>query len=434
MRFVLLSLATALIASAAGKSDAPTNQVTFNRDVLPILQKNCQGCHRPGEAAPVSFLTYSETRPWAKAIRESVRLRKMPPWFADPHVGKFANDRSLSPSDIETLAKWADTGAAEGSPSDAPAPMKFVSGWNIGVPDMVVEMPKPYQVAAKGTIDYTYYVIPTGFTEDKWVQFAEVRPGNRKVVHHVIAFIREPGSKWMKDAVPGEPFVPKKEAGESRNGGGGFGGQFLVGYAPGTIPDILEPGQARLVKAGSDIVLQMHYTANGTEQVDQSKVGIIFAKEPPKQRVVTLAAMDTKFVIPAGADNHKVESQLTLQEDTTITGLLPHMHLRGKAFEYRVVYPTGETQELLRVPKYDFSWQLTYIPVKPIVLPKGSRIECTAWFDNSPNNPNNPDPKTEVRFGEQSWEEMMIGFFHATLDPKMDPADLVRAKKPAKAD
>jgi hypothetical protein len=434
MRFVLLSLATALIASAAGKSDAPTNQVTFNRDVLPILQKNCQGCHRPGEAAPVSFLTYSETRPWAKAIRESVRLRKMPPWFADPHVGKFANDRSLSPSDIETLAKWADTGAAEGSPSDAPAPVKFVSGWNIGAPDMVVEMPKPYHVAAKGTIDYTYYVIPTGFTEDKWVQFAEVRPGNRKVVHHVIAFIREPESKWMKDAVPGEPFVPKKEAGESRNGGGGFGGQFLVGYAPGTIPDILEPGQARLVKAGSDIVLQMHYTANGTEQVDQSKVGIIFAKEPPKQRVVTLAAMDTKFIIPAGADNHKVESQLTLQEETTVTGLLPHMHLRGKAFEYRVVFPTGETQELLRVPKYDFSWQLTYIPVKPIVLPKGSRIECTAWFDNSPNNPNNPDPKTEVRFGEQSWEEMMIGFFHATLDPKMDPADLVRAKKPAKAD
>jgi hypothetical protein len=434
MRFVLLSLATALIASAAGKSDAPTNQVTFNRDVLPILQKNCQGCHRPGEAAPVSFLTYSETRPWAKAIRESVRLRKMPPWFADPHVGKFANDRSLSPSDIETLAKWADTGAAEGSPSDAPAPVKFVSGWNIGVPDMVVEMPKPYHVAEKGTIDYTYYVIPTGFTEDKWVQFAEVRPGNRKVVHHVIAFIREPGSKWMKDAVPGEPFVPKKETGESRNGGGGFGGQFLVGYAPGTIPDILEPGQARLVKAGSDIVLQMHYTANGTEQVDQSKVGMIFAKEPPKQRVVTLAAMDTKFIIPAGADNHKVESQLTLQEETTVTGLLPHMHLRGKAFEYRVVFPTGETQELLRVPKYHFSWQLTYIPVKPIVLPKGSRIECTAWFDNSPNNPNNPDPKTEIRFGEQSWEEMMIGFFHATLDPKMDPADLVRAKKPAKAD
>lgn len=434
MRYILLSLTTVLMASAAGKSGAATHQVTFYRDVLPILQKNCQGCHRPGEAAPVSFLTYSETRPWAKAIRESVRLKKMPPWFADPHVGKFSNDRSLSAADIDTLAKWADTGAAEGNLSEAPAAVKFVSGWNIGVPDMVVEMPKPFQVAAKGTIDYTYYVIPTGFTEDKWVQFAEVRPGNRKVVHHVIAFIREPGSKWMKDAVPGEPFVPKKEAGESRNGGGGFGGQFLVGYAPGTIPDMLEPGQARLVKAGSDIVLQMHYTANGSEQIDQSKVGIIFAKEPPKQRVVTLAAMDTKFVIPAGADNHKVESQLTLQEDTTMTGLLPHMHLRGKAFEYRVVYPTGETQELLRVPKYDFSWQLTYIPVKPIVLPKGSRIECTAWFDNSPNNPNNPDPKTEVRFGEQSWEEMMIGFFHATLDPKTDPADLVRAKKPAKAD
>jgi len=433
MRYlVVLAVITAATLSAAGKSDASASQVTFHRDVLPILQRNCQGCHRPGEAAPVSFLTYSETRPWAKAIRESVRLKRMPPWFADPHVGKFANDRSLSEADIETLAKWADTGAAAGNPEDAPAPVRFVSGWNIGEPDMIIEMPKPYLVASKGTIDYTYYVIPTGFKEDKWVQLAEVRPGNRKVVHHVIAFIREPGSKWLREAVPGEPYVPKKDAKESQ--GVSFGGQFLVGYAPGTVPDILKPGQARLIKAGSDIVLQMHYTADGSEQTDQSKVGIIFAKDPPKERVITLAAMNTKFVIPPGAANHKVESQITLQEDTAMTALIPHMHLRGKAFEYRVVYPTGETQELLRVPKYDFSWQLTYTPVKPIVLPKGSRIECTAWFDNSPNNVNNPDAKSEVRFGEQSWEEMMIGFFNATLDPKMDPADLVGAKKPAKGD
>jgi hypothetical protein len=417
-----------LVLLLAGSLTA--GQATFHKDVLPILQKNCQGCHRPGEAAPMSLLTYKDARPWAKAIRESVRMKRMPPWFADPHVGKFANDRSLNQHDIDILATWADSGAPEGDPKDSPSPVKLVTGWNIGEPDLVIEMPSDYRVAAKGTIDYTYFVVPTRFTEDKWVRFAEVRPGNRKVVHHVIAFIREPGSKWLRSAVPGEPFVPKKGEG----GGGGFGGQFLVGYAPGTVPDMLEPGQARLIKAGSDLVLQMHYTAKGEEQTERSKVGIVFAKEPPAQRVITLAAMDTKFVIPPGAANHKVSSELTLQRETTLTALIPHMHLRGKAFEYRVVYPTGETQELLRVPRYDFNWQLTYVPQKPLVLPKGSRIACTAWFDNSPNNPHNPDPASEVRFGEQSWEEMMIGFFNVTLDPATDPNSLVREPKPKAGD
>jgi len=297
MRLLFAVLTAATLLPAANKATGSPSHVTFYRDVLPILQKNCQGCHRPGEAAPVSFLTYTETRPWAKAIRESVRLKRMPPWFAEPHVGKFANDRSLGQADIDTLAKWADGGALEGDPREGPAPVRFVSGWNIGEPDLVIGMPRPYKVVETGTIDYTYYVMPTGFTEDKWVRFAEVRPGNRKVVHHVIAFVREPGSKWLQDAVPGEPYVPKKDAKDSR--GGGLGGQFLVGYAPGTVPDTLEPGQARLIKAGSDIILQMHYTAGGQEQEDQSKVGLIFAKEPPRQRVVTVAAMDTKFVIPA---------------------------------------------------------------------------------------------------------------------------------------
>jgi hypothetical protein len=374
----------------------------------------------------MTFATYSETRPWAKAIREAVRLRRMPPWFADPHVGKFANDRSLAQSDIDTLVQWADNGAPEGNPNDAPAPVAFVTGWNIGKPDLIIEMPKAYTVPAKGTIEYTYYVIPTGFTEDKWVQFAEVRPGNRKVVHHVIAFIREPGSKWMKDAVPGEPYVPKKGG----DGEAGAGRQWLVGYAPGTISELTRPGQAVLIKAGSDVVLQMHYTAAGEEQTDRSRIGLVFSKEPPRQRIVVLAAANNKFVIPPGADNFKVESKITLQADTTVTALIPHMHLRGKAFEFRAVYPTGETEELLKVPRYDFNWQLGYLPEKSIVLPKGSRIECTAWFDNSANNPNNPDPKSEVRYGDQSWEEMMFGFFTATLDPKGDPADLVRAKKP----
>jgi len=424
MRVALLIVATATFASAGDK--AP-NQVTFYRDVLPLLQKNCQTCHRSGEGAPMAFTSYKDTRPWAKAIREAVATRKMPPWFADPHVGKFSNDRSLSQQEIDTFVKWADTGAIEGNLKDAPAPVEFVQGWNIGQPDTTIEMPVDYHVPATGTIEYTYFVIPTGFTEDKWVQLAEVRPGNRRVVHHVIAFVREPGSKWLKDAKPGEPFVPQKA--KSDNERGGFGGEFLVGYAPGYPAEKFAPGQAKRIKAGSDIVLQMHYTADGKEQSDRTHVGFLFAKEPPKERILTVAAGNQKFVIPPGADNHKVESSLTLHEDSTLVSMLPHMHLRGKAFEYRVVYPTGETQELLRVPRYDFNWQLTYIPEKPLVLPKGSRIECTAWYDNSANNKFNPDPKTEVRFGEQSWEEMMFGFLNVALDPAMSPRDLMQPKK-----
>ena len=424
MRYLCLAMLTAA-GLWAGKTAA--EPVTFNKDVLPVLQKNCQSCHRPGEAAPMSFLSYKETRPFAKAIKEAVRLKRMPPWFADPHVGKFANERVMSAADIDLLAKWADTGAAEGNPKDAPKPLQFVQGWNIGKPDAEFEMPAEYEVPADGTIEYTYFIIPTGFKEDKWLQMAEIRPGNRRVVHHVIAFIREPGAKWLVDAKPGVPFVPRKGAAD----GSAFGGQWLVGYAPGFVPDLLEPGQARLVKAGSDIVLQMHYTANGKVERDRSKVGIVFAKEPPKQRVYTLAAANNKFVIPAGADNHKLESKITLNQDMTITSLIPHMHLRGKAFEYRIVHPDGRTEQVLRVPRYDFNWQLTYVPKEPIKLARGTVVECSAWYDNSPNNPHNPDPKVDVRNGEQSWEEMMIGFFNVAFDPSIKVQDLV-ARPPAR--
>ena len=425
MRVVSLLAATAILAAAAPKE---SNQVTFHRDVLPVLQKNCQGCHRAGEAAPMAFSSYKETRPWAKAIREAVATKRMPPWFADPHVGKFSDDRSLSQQEIDTLVKWADSGAVEGNPKDAPPPVQFVEGWNIGQPEMTIEMPVEFDVPATGTIEYTYFVIPTTFTEDKWVQLAEVRPGNRRIVHHVIAFVREPGSKWLKDAKPGEPFVPEKRKDGER---AGFGGEFLVGYAPGYPAEKFAPGQAKRIKAGSDIILQMHYTADGKAQKDRTRVGFIFAKEPPKERIMTLAAGNTKFVIPPGADNHKVESAMTLHEDSTLISMLPHMHVRGKAFEFRVVYPGGETVDLLRVPRYDFNWQLTYTPEKPVPLPKGTRIECTAWFDNSPNNKFNPDPKSEVRYGDQSWEEMMFGFFNVAFNPATNPRDLTQPKKNA---
>jgi hypothetical protein len=444
------SIALGLVCAAAGlaANTGSTTPVTFYKDVLPVLQKNCQNCHRPGEAAPMSFMSYESTRPWAKAMKAAVLTRKMPPWYADPHYGKFANDRTMAQADANTLVAWVDSGAKAGNPEDAPPPVQFTQGWAIPKPDVVIEMPQAFNIPASGTIDYQYIVIPTNFTEDKYVQFAEARPGDRERVHHIIAFIREPGSPWLKDAKPGVPFVPaelireaQKRAAENgqqgsrqqRRGGegGGFGGDLLCGYAPGLPPQTVKPGQAKLVKAGSDIVLQMHYTANGKPGHDQSRIGLVFSKEKPTQRLVTLAAANEKFEIPPGDPNYEVDSKITLQADTLLTALLPHMHLRGKDFEYRAIYPTGEKEILLRVPKYDFNWQLWYVLAEPKLLPAGTTIECTAHFDNSPNNPANPDPAKSVRFGEQSWDEMMIGFFDVAIDLHQNPMDLLRPKKKA---
>jgi hypothetical protein len=368
------------------------------------------------------LLTYKDARPWAAAIKEAVASRKMPPWYADPHVGTFSNDRSLSRADIDTLVAWAEDGAKAGETADAPKPIEFADGWSIGKPDYVVEMPSSFAVPASGTIDYQYFLVPTNFKEDKYVRFAEARPGDRGLVHHIIAFIREPGSPWMKDIKPGVAFVPKGDE------DGGFGGEFLVGYAPGLPPETLKPGQAKLVKAGSDIILQMHYTANGKAGQDRSRVGFIFTNEPPKERVFMLAAANEQFAIPPGNANYEVKSKFQLQDDSTLQAFLPHMHFRGKDFEYRVTYPDGRTETLLRVPHYDFNWQLEYSLAKPKFLPKGSVIDCTAHFDNSANNKYNPDPSKEVHFGEQTWEEMMIGFFEVSFDPAKNPMDLIVAK------
>lgn len=421
LHLAFLGLASVVAAMAGAAPSAVTFSkpgVTFSKDVAPILQRRCQGCHRPGEAAPFSLLTYEQARPWAKAMRQSVLLKKMPPWFADPHYGRFSNDRSLTQQESNTLVAWVDTGAREGDPNDLPKPAAFLDGWNVGKPDAVFEMPHEFQVPAKGTIEYQYIVLPMNFTEDKWVERAEVRPGNRAILHHVIAFVRSPDSKWHREAQPGVPFVPEKKKGEDNSGG--IGGEFLVGYAPGTIPEVLAPGRAKLVKAGSDIVLQMHYTANGKADVDRTKVGLIFSREPVRERVMTIAASDDKFIIPSGASDHRVDAEMELGSDVQLIALLPHMHLRGKDFEYRAVYPGGRSEVLLRVPRYSFSWQLSYYFEKPITLPKGTKIACTAHFDNSANNVNNPDPSKEVRWGDQSWEEMMIGFMDVAFDAKMD--------------
>ena len=434
MRFepVLTGLCFAFAATAA------TNPlpVTFTKDVAPVLQKNCQSCHRPGEAAPFSMLTYDQARPWAKAMKEAVLLKKMPPWFADPHYGKFANDKSLSQKEIDTIVGWADAGAPEGDAKDLPAPVSFIEGWRIPKPDVVFEMPSDFNVPAAGTVEYQYVIVPTEFTTDKWVRFAEARPGNRQLVHHIIAFIREPDSKWMKDAKPGVPFVPEKRKKDKKDDedddGGAFSGDAIAGYAPGMFPMELQPGQAKLIKAGSDIVFQLHYTANGKVGTDRSRVGLVFATEPPKERVFTLAAANGKFKIPPRDGNYKVDSDFELGTQVKLVSMQPHMHLRGKDFEYRVVYPTGEAETLLKVPNYSFSWQLYYQPVKQLVLPKGTKLECTAHFDNSPNNPNNPDPAKEVSWGDQSWDEMMIGFFDVAFDANMPLKNLFPEQKDEK--
>ena len=393
---------------------------TYTRDVAPILQKYCQECHRPGEIGPFSLLTYRQARPWATAIRNAVLARTMPPWHADRHYGKFSNDRSLSEAQIQTIATWAANGAPEGNPKDLPLPARFTEGWGIPKPDVIFQLPKPYQIPATGTIDYLHWVIPSGFSTDKWIQFAEARPGDRSHVHHIIAFVREPGSKWLQGAKPGEPFIPEKPKPGDDVDAAALPSDFLVGYAPGQPAEALEPGRAKLVRAGSDIIIQMHYTTDGKPSTDLSRIGLVFAKEPPRQRVMTFSAVNGNLRIPPGAPNHKVEAEFELGADVVLHGLHPHMHARGKDFVYRVRFPDGRRETLLSVPRYSFAWQLWYNLDPPLPLPKGTVIECAAHFDNSPNNKHNPDPSKEVLWGDQSWDEMMVGFFNFAFDAALD--------------
>jgi hypothetical protein len=408
------------------------NDPTFYKDVLPILQERCQECHRAGEIGKMPLMTYQQTRPWAAAIKESVLLKKMPPWFADPHYGKFANDRSLTKEQIDTLTAWAEHGAKEGNAKDAPKPRQWEEGWNIPKPDLVLQIAKPFAIPASGTVDYHYVVLPTKFTEDKWVRMSETRPTDRSVVHHMVIFVRDPESKWLRgEAEPGVPFLPPKAQG--RNDIGGGNNEILTVYTPGMVPDVLAPNQARLIKAGSDLVLQIHYTTNGKATTDQTKIGLVFSKEPPTERVMSVPLSNARFVIPPGDPNYEVVGRGRPVNAARIVSFFPHMHLRGKDFEYRMVLPNGETQTLLRVPKYDFNWQLAYKPAEDIAVPAGSRFEYTAHFDNSPNNPNNPDPKAEVRFGEQSWEEMAVAFMDLAVDAKMDMRALFTPPRPPAA-
>ena len=375
---------------------------TFTKDVAPILFKRCAECHRPTGMAPMSLMTYEDARPWARAVRQKVVAREMPPWGADPAIGTFANDVSLKQHEIDTIAAWVDGGAPQGNPADLPKPPQFAEGWSIGKPDLVFRMQEPYTVPADGTVPYVYMTIPTNLKEDIWIRGVELRPTDRRVVHHIISTLVE-GTGQTPDPKP----KPTRDPNRKEIGGG------LGGLVPGRLYGLYEEGVARKIPAGTDIVLQMHYTTIGQPVVDQTEIGVVLAKEPPeKLRAEAGGAIPNMgFVIPPGDPNYEVAGKLTFDRDTYLSTMYPHMHVRGKDAAYTLVYPDGREELLLRVPKYDFNWQLSYKLAEPKFVPKGSTLKVTMHYDNSRANRFNPDPTAEVRWGEQTWEEMMLGYY-----------------------
>jgi hypothetical protein len=409
-----LILALTVLLPSRMQTAAPATP-TFAKDVAPVLYQHCAGCHRAGEIAPMSLLTYDEARPWAKSIREKVASGEMPPWHAVAPRGTFANDRRLSDLEKETLIRWVDGGAPKGDPKDLPSAPRMTDGWEIGTPDVVLNMSKEYEVPASGTIDYQNFEVPTNFTEDKWVQAIEVRPGARSVVHHILVFCREPGAAPQPAAfvqvVPDIPSLRSDARSQART--------LIATTAPGTNAMTFQPGRALRIRAGAVLQFQMHYTSNGVATKDRSSVGVIFAKQPPKEEIRSSAFFNPLLVLPAGQNNKAVDSAISFTEDARIYALFPHTHLRGKSWEYRLVYPDGRTEVVLSVPKYDFNWQTYYVFAQPLSVPKGARLEATAHYDNSTANPWNPDPKVEVRWGEQTWQEMQYsGITYSVKDLK----------------
>ena len=449
-------LAAAFLMVTSGSADVlikSNAEVTFNKDVAPILFKNCAECHRPGEAAPMSLLSYKEARPWARSIREKVLSREMPPWHADPQVGQFSNNPRLTQAEISTITAWVDGGAKEGERRDLPPAPKFVEGWNIGQPDLILKMPEEFTLGADGPDEYQHFVIDPGLTEDKYVQMAEARPGNRRIVHHIVASIQPPpqDGQPQKPLTAGEiekrraepppilykegfllrlrPNVPVYDDGcQLPSGGGGNqldgSGQarfpmWLTGFAPGAKPTIWEPGTVKKIPAGSKILLQVHYSKTaGQVEKDRSMIGLVFAKQTPQKELITRLISNNYFRIPAGAENHRVTACWTAPEDIHLISASPHMHQRGKAMEYKLFYPDGRSEVLLNVPRYDFSWQTTYNFKQTVAIPKGTRFMVTGYLDNSVKNKNNPDPALDVRFGEPTYDEMMVGIIEYTVDNK----------------
>lgn len=459
LTFLISATVATTVGAQTPSGSTPSDQsaVTFNKEVLPILQKNCQSCHRPGEAGPMSFLTYESTRPWAKAIKAAAVSRKMPPWFADPHFGDFRNAPSLLQSEIDTLAAWADSGAREGSAEDKPATKEWTAGWRIQ-PDVVVSMTEAYAVAAKGEGEIKQFVIPNPFKQDTWVTSIEIRPGDPSVVHHVILQIPEDASirpfpwgaanclactvdakKAPVPEVPGivRPAVLNRGGDERERPSGGYGGQHLsaIGtfttmeavYAPGSQPlDFRYHNSAKLIRGGQPIRLEVHYTPNGKDTTDRTMVGFTVAESAPQRRFVMMAPtslIDHRRPIPAGEANFEAKGELTFTRDAELVWFMPHMHLRGKDMSFRLIYPNGVVDTVLSA-RFNFNWQLGYEVEQPIRIPRGTRMIVTAHYDNSANNPMNPDPKKEARWGELTSEEMMLPWFGVIVRQGEEPSSI----------
>ncbi len=390
---------TTAIGCHIGRDPKPAekveNPVTYAGHVAKIFNERCVSCHRPGEIAPFSLTDYDDAVSWADTICEVVEDQRMPTWFAAKEGRHFKNEARLSDEEKKLIHNWVVDGCLEGDRSQTPTPPSFTAGWQIPEPDEVYYISdEPVKVPAEGEVKYQYFVVETGWTEDKWIQFAEARPGNRSVVHHILVNFRKPG--------------------EGRRGGTNSADGGLVGYAPGLPPSKYPEGMALMVPKGSKLIFQMHYTPNGSPQEDRSYVGFKFVdEEDVTTRIYGGVVGNHRFAIPPGADNHEVVAQETAPVDLRLLTLTPHMHLRGKSFKYEAVFPDGRRETLLDVPRWDFNWQLRYDFAEPVLMPKGSKMICTAHYDNSEENLSNPDPTTEVRWGDQTWEEMMLGYFTA---------------------
>ncbi len=401
------------------------SDITYSNQIARIFQDHCVECHRPGQIGPFALQNYEEAVGWAEMIEEVVRDQRMPPWHPHPKYGKFRNDLSLSAEEKDTIYQWVANGAPQGDPKDLPEPKEYSGNWTIpGGPDAVFYMTeKPVDVPAEGTVDYRYYVVDPGFKEDKWVKMAECMPDNRGVVHHIIVFLKPPKVSLFSDGGDAE-----NDDGNRRERGRGGQASFgqLSGFAPGTRPYVLPDGMAKMIPAGSQFVFQMHYTPNGSPQKDRSAVGLKFV-DPSEvtHRVATSNAANGLFAIPPGDPNYKVESERTYGGDAIMLSLFPHMHLRGKDFRYELIYPDGKREIIMDMPRYDFNWQTSYVFDEPLHLPAGTKLHCTAHFDNSEDNPANPDPTITVRWGDQTWEEMMIGWFDIAVPRGTNIADVL---------
>jgi hypothetical protein len=462
-----------LLVAAAVFSDAVTTQaqdgtappVTFSKEILPILQKNCQSCHRPGQIAPMSLLTYEQARPWARAIKAKVMAREMPPWFADPKHGVFANDRSLPQAEIDTIAKWVDAGAPQGDPKDAPPPREWTAdGWQT-TPDIIVRGPE-FRVPArppKNVIEWSTTTIPSGFTTDTWVTSMEVKPSDLTVTHHIcLSFVPhrdnvkyyvwnwnesprdEDGVATDAGASAGAAGAESPNAGNAprgQGGGGGgpsgFGGGFAC-YVPGVqADDFRKFGAAKLIPANSDISIQVHYTPTGKEVVDRPFIGFTLAATPPEKQWISyqVSGAGPTFAIPPQDPNYKSPpAEAEFGADVWLVQMMPHMHLRGKDMTYHLIYPDGRDEIILDVPKYDFNWQIVYNPMKPIFAPKGTRLYVEAHYNNSASNKFNPDPNRWVYRGRMTWEEMFNPFFAVITDVKTDPKTVLKLRGQTRLD